>query len=115
MKDLEGLQTIYRHPGIAPRLRPGEQMPELPDGTVPTRVDGEIIGVSAFQDGDVLYGNSPYTLRQVAEIDAHRILRYNQALAVKEAENILFLARVGVSSGGGNEYNATYEEGLLGY
>lgn len=57
---------------IQPRLRPGEQLPILPDGFVPTRVNGKIIGVSEPEPDDSLYGKSGYTLRQVREIDDFR-------------------------------------------
>ncbi len=54
---------------IAPKLRPGEKMPVITEGKVPTRYYGEIVGVSAPENGDSFIGNSGYTERQLRELN----------------------------------------------
>lgn len=78
---------------IAPKLRPGEVMPSLPEGFVPTRLDGEIVFVSEPSVRDSFYGNSPYTKRQLHELDGIRNRRREQRAAVLEAEDIIYHAR----------------------
>lgn len=72
-----------------PRLRPGEQLPILPDGFVPTRVNGKIIGVSEPKQDDALYGKSGYTVRQVREIDGIRFRIKTGNLTENESITIL--------------------------
>lgn len=60
---------------IAPRLRPGEVIPQAPEGKVPTRHYGEIVFISAPTKDDIMYNNSPYTVRQVYELEGIRAAR----------------------------------------
>ncbi len=66
---------MERRNSIEPRLRPGETIPYIPEGMVPTRVQGEIIPVPAKTDLDLMYGKSPYTIRQIEFIEAKRVER----------------------------------------
>lgn len=77
---------LYKAPGIAPRLRPGEVMPQpLGPGKIPTRVDGEIVFVSSPGPEDKYYNRSPYTDRQIREIEGIRMAK--RYLATKEEDH----------------------------
>ncbi|MDP3941461.1 MAG: hypothetical protein Q8Q49_04100 [bacterium] len=61
---------------IAPRLKQGEVLPDVP-GMVPTRLDGKIVLVPAFDPAiDTMRGKSPYTVRQIDTLETIR--RNNQ-------------------------------------
>lgn len=79
---------------VAPRLRRRESMPPIPFGFVPTRLDGEIVFVSEPDESDRYHGKSPYTKRQIRELEGIRTLRREQKTVVREAEIIVYEAYV---------------------
>lgn len=87
------IEATYEENTIAPRLRSGEVMPPVPEGFVPTRLDGEIVFVSAPDPQDTYYGNSLYTDRQARELRGIREVRSEKELAVAEAAKIIYEAR----------------------
>lgn len=63
-----------RRSGFTPRIRPKEEIPEVPTGKELTRVDGKLIIVTAKDINEPYYGNSQYTLRQICEIYHAKVL-----------------------------------------
>jgi len=60
--------TAENRPGFAPRLRPGEQLPVVPEGKAVTRVYGKLVSISAKGPNEDYAGKSAYTERQLDEI-----------------------------------------------
>lgn len=97
---------------IAPRLRKGEIMPIVPEGKIPTRYHGEIVFVSAPSQEDLSYGKSPYTERQIQELEGIRVAKAYLEDSLKKVEEF-FAVQVDFDKQG--EMTIGLSEGMLDY
>ena len=60
---------IENKPEIKGRFHPSITLPEVPEGKELHKFYGQPVLLTAMEEGEPMYGNSPYTVRQARELE----------------------------------------------